>query len=90
MDACILTVEAGTNGEQGGDAGHGSRTVLRLKADGHSWHCRVTRVMGEPVEVVDPFTIEIVLKGDAEHRTFVDALAFAVGVYRPDKMEYHE
>jgi hypothetical protein len=27
----ILEVEAGTNGYQGGDSGHGSRTYLRLK-----------------------------------------------------------
>ena len=27
----ILEVEAGTNGFQGGDSGHGSRTYLRLK-----------------------------------------------------------
>jgi hypothetical protein len=30
----ILEVEAGTNGYQGGDSGHGSRTYFRIKDEG--------------------------------------------------------
>ena len=30
IDANILSVEAGTNGYQGGDTGHGGRTYIRI------------------------------------------------------------
>ena len=57
----ILEVEAGTNGYQGGDSGHGSRTYLRLKDLGSTdIRCNVE---------ADQFgcdSIEIILGGDAE------------------------
>ena len=34
IDANILSVEAGTNGYQGGDTGHGGRTYIRISDAG--------------------------------------------------------
>jgi hypothetical protein len=72
-EASAFTVTVGTNGEQGGDAGHGSRTYLRLGSDGadveistHDGGTGVTIEMG----------------GDSELRTFVDALEFAAKTLR--------
>ena len=65
----ILEVEAGTNGYQGGDSGHGSRTYLRLKDLGSTdIRCNVE---------ADQFgcdSIEIILGGDAELETMKEAL----------------
>ena len=60
----ILEVEAGTNGYQGGDSGHGSRTYLRLKDLGST----------------DIRCIEIILGGDAELETMKEALRWMLSV----------
>ncbi len=46
----ILEVEAGTNGYQGGDSGHGSRTYLRLKDLG-STDIRCNVILGGDAEL---------------------------------------
>lgn len=68
-EACGMRVTVGTNGYQGGDAGHGSRTYLRIEGDGADME--VTPRSDGP-----GFTVE--LGGDAELSTFTQALAFAV------------
>lgn len=69
-----LTVEVGTNGYQGGDSGHGGRTVLILKDDGSTYlRCSINGQQTQDVE-----RIEIVLGGDSELTTFLDGLRFAV------------
>lgn len=74
VDACSMTVSVGTNGEHGGDAGHGCRTFLRIRNDsGAFMHCTLND--GERVYADD---IIIDLGGDAELRTFVQSLNFAV------------
>ena len=74
--ANILQVQAGTNCPQGGDAGHGGRTVLRLiDCAGTAMQCRVN-----DGELVDASKIEIVLAGDTEKDTFTQALEFALAV----------
>ena len=74
-DANILEVEAGTNGYQGGDSGHGSRTYLRLKDLGSTdIRCNVE---------ADQFgcdSIEIILGGDAELETMKEALRWMLSV----------
>ena len=71
----ILEVEAGTNGYQGGDSGHGSRTYLRLKDLGSTdIRCNVE---------ADQFgcdSIEIILGGDAELETMKEALRWMLSV----------
>jgi hypothetical protein len=78
VGANILQVQAGTNCPQGGDAGHGGRTVFRLiDCGGTAMQCRVND--GEPI---DASRVEITMAGDSEHETFMQALEFALAVLR--------
>jgi hypothetical protein len=86
VDACDLQVEVGTNGYQGGDTGHGSRTVLMFE-NCATCDLRASIVRrGEPLEAPEFLTnigepvdrIEIVLGGDSELARFLDSLRFAV------------
>ncbi len=71
----ILEAEAGTNGYQGGDTGHGSRTYLRIRdlastdircnVEGDKYGCK---------------SIEIILGGDAELETMKEALRWMLSV----------
>jgi hypothetical protein len=79
--ANILTVQAGTNCPQWGDSGHGGRTFLCL-ANGGSTDMRVAINGGEFGKVE---SVAIVLGGDSEHDTFVEALEFALSVIRRDR-----
>ncbi|MGC9451672.1 MAG: hypothetical protein ACP5I4_09510 [Oceanipulchritudo sp.] len=74
----ILKVTAGTNVPQGGDTGHGGRTLLRLSNEGFTdWTIRID---GE--EYPGPGEIELVLGGDCEGDSFAEALEFAGRVLR--------
>ena len=73
-----LTVDVGTNCPQGGDWGHGGRTVLRIINE-HQTNIQVGVDRG-PLKPVDQ--IEIVLGGDSEASTFLEGLEFAVRVLR--------
>jgi len=76
--ANTLLVEVGTNCPQGGDGGHGGRTVLRLSdGGGTAMKCRVN-----DGALLDADKIEIVLSGDSECETFTQALEFALAVLR--------
>lgn len=72
-EASAFFVTVGTNGEHGGDAGHGSRTYFHLNSDGASIEIAVTDV-GRGVVIE--------LGGDSELRTFVEALEFAAKTLR--------
>jgi hypothetical protein len=74
LDANSITVTAGTNCPQGGDTGHGGRTVIKIKDNG-STDIRV-RINGEEPKSVE--SIEIFLGGDAEYRTFEEGFEFIV------------
>lgn len=76
-DCSILEVEAGTNGFQGGDGGHGGRTYLRIR-DGGGSVVRVTPIPSGYGTENDGF--EMILAGDSELKTLVTALKFAVKV----------
>jgi len=72
--ANVLKVEAGTNGYQGGDTGHGSRTYFRIENAG-----------GTDIEaqLIGPFGtdgIEVTLGGDCELETIITALKFIIKV----------
>lgn len=76
IDANILTVEAGTNGYQGGDTGHGSRTYIRIADEGGTdMDARVIKN-----RFGDTVGIEIALGGDAELSTMIEALKFITKV----------
>jgi hypothetical protein len=68
-DCNILTVIVEDTGVQGGDAGHGGFVKLTLKNDS----CTAMSING-----VDSDLIEIQFSGDAERRTFYEALKVAV------------
>ena len=71
----IITVHAGTNCPAGGDSGHGGRTIFGITNDA-STDLRVGINEALPTEVN---SVEIVLGGDTECETFIQALA---GVYK--------
>lgn len=76
-----LTVEVGTNCPMGGDSGHGGRTYLRINNDlCTNWRVRLVDERSRTYTVDQPCLLEIILGGDAEHRTLLQALRFAVTV----------
>lgn len=65
--ANILKATVATNGFQGGDSGHGSRTYFSLEDLGST-----------DMDVrVSSCKVEIMLGGDTELRTFIEALRWA-------------
>lgn len=77
VSANILEVEAGTNGYQGGDSGHGSRTYIRIEDVGST-----------DIEVTPKENgVEIVLGGDCELETMIRALKFITKVLEDQAAE---
>jgi hypothetical protein len=81
----IIEVEAGTNGYQGGDSGHGSRTYFRIKdLASTDMDIHVTR---------DRFScegFEVTLGGDCELETIITALKFITKVLEDGAKEVHD
>ena len=75
---CILKVEAGTNCPQGGDSGHGGRTVFRL-TDLSATDMSVRLNDGKPIQVEK---VELLFGGDCEAECFIESLEFAIRVLR--------
>jgi hypothetical protein len=76
--ANILKVQVGTNCPHGGDYGHGGRTILRLQdLAGTAMAAKIN-----DGKLVDATSIEIILGGDTECYTFIEALEFALGTLR--------
>jgi hypothetical protein len=69
-----LTASIGTNCPQGGDSGHGGRTVFRLLCEGGDMNVRTD--LSPELQHVE--SIEIVFGGDAECAIFAEALEFAL------------
>lgn len=76
--ANIMTIEVGTNCPQGGDAGHGGRTFLRI----HNDSCTNLRVRVNDGKLVDADSVELVLGGDTECETFIQVLEYAVATLK--------
>ena len=74
-DSNILEVEAGTNGLQKGGIANGARTYFRIKDLGRTKMQCDFEPMGKGNEVCE---VTITLEGDAELRTFIDGLRFAL------------
>ena len=76
--ANILSVEVGTTGLMGGNAGHGGETYLKLTDDGAtSWFCKVVDGNGNEILVESPESIFISVQGDTELETFASSLEWA-------------
>lgn len=68
----VLTVEAGTTGYCGGDTGHGGRTYIRIQDEGGTdIHAHALGKYGDE-------GVEILLGGDTELETMVQALEFVL------------
>lgn len=74
----IITVHVGTNCPAGGDSGHGGRTVFGITNDA-STDLRVG-INGKPPTEVN--SVEIMLGGDTECETFIQALEHALRVLK--------
>ena len=70
FSANVLEVEAGTNGFQGGDSGHGSRTYIRIEDMGS------TDIRINPLGRDGDEGFELFLGGDCELETMICALKF--------------
>lgn len=76
LSANVLEVEAGTNGYQDGDSGHGCRTYFRIQNAGSA---------GIEIHVMrdcfgDTEGFEVILGGDCELETIIRALKFITKV----------
>lgn len=71
ISANVLTVEVGTNGLKGGDSRQGSRTYVRIQDSGGT----DLRVRTE-IDKYGSTGFEVILGGDSELRTFIEALEF--------------
>ena len=74
VNANILKVTVGTNGYQGGDAGHGCRVYFSIE-DLSSTYMNA-KITGQSCG--NAGKVEITLGGDSELDTFIEALEFAV------------
>jgi hypothetical protein len=84
MSANILKVEAGTNGYQGGDTGHGSRTYFRIEDE-----CS-TDIQVRPLGRYGDEGVEVTLGGDCELETIIAALKFIIKVLEDGSKEVHD
>ena len=99
INANVIKVEVGTNGIQGGDSGHGSRTHFAIEnvsstdmtlafdgGDAYCGHVDVGDVRLEGREGMHGCErIEIEFGGDAELDTFIEALEFAVATLKEQR-----
>lgn len=72
--ANLLKVQVGTNCPQGGDAGHGGRTLIRLVDQGGT----AMQVRVDKTPSRDVGSVEILFGGDSECGTLIEALQFAL------------
>ena len=75
--ANVIEVVAGTNGYQGGDSGHGSRTYIKIKDLGGT-DITVKKLEGKYGDE----GVELILGGDCELQTIIEGLEFIVSVLK--------
>lgn len=80
VNANLLEVVAGTTGQKGGDSGHGCRTFIRIKNHGGT-DIRVNRLGNEYYDD----GVELILGGDTELETIIDACEFIAKVLKNQK-----
>lgn len=74
----FLGVDVGTNCPRGGDSGHGGRTVLRFTNEA-STDMRIRVDGGAQMEIQ---SVELILGGDTECETLIQALEFAINALK--------
>lgn len=79
--ANILEIEAGTTGYMGGDSGHGGRTYFRIEDTGG------TDIQVHPIGRYADEGFEVILGGDCELETIIQALKFIVQVLEEESQE---
>jgi hypothetical protein len=80
--ANILSIEVGTNTPCGGDAGHGGKTIFKLRDLGATaWTLRC-----DGYEKDQPAQFELELLGDTEAETFIESLEFAISVLKAQRL----
>jgi len=80
-----LVAEVGSNCPQGGDSGHGGRTILSFEDTGATVLDVVIRdQLGNEQHIEDVAQVTLIFGGDSEHGTLVQALEFMLGVLRKD------
>lgn len=84
ISANVLEVEAGTNGYQGGDTRHGSRTYFRIENEGG------TDIQVHPLGRYGDEGFEVTLGGDCELETIITALKFITKVLEDGAKEVHD
>ncbi|MBR5529213.1 MAG: hypothetical protein IKU57_01935 [Oscillospiraceae bacterium] len=84
ISANLLEVEAGTNGYHGGDAGHGSRTYIRIKNNGNTF------IRVNPLGRDNNEGVELLLGGDCELETMIRALKFITKVLEDGAKEVYD
>ena len=82
--ANVLSVEAGTNGYQGGDYGHGSRTYFRIT------DCGSTDIRVKAHGFDGDEGLEVTLGGDCELETIIRALKFITKVLEDQAKEVYD
>ena len=80
----VLEVEAGTNGYQGGDTGHGSRTYFRISDLGG------TDIQAHVLGKYGDEGFEVALGGDCELETIITALKFITRVLEDQAKEVRD
>ena len=96
--ANILSITVGTNGEKGGDSGHGCRTYIKLK-NICSTDITIKPILNDSyrrydnkddIESIQENSngVEIILGGDSELGTIIEALDFAVETLKSQSNEY--
>ena len=81
----ILEVEAGSNGYKGGDTGHGCRTYFRIEdLGGTDLRTKTFSASG------DTSGFEVVLGGDCELHTIIQALKFITKALEDAAAENYE
>src|SRR4051794_14876147 len=83
FEANQLSIEVGSNCPQGGDAGHGGRTVLKLKDEGNTnFRVHIRGHDGSEGEVQDCSEVTLIFSGDSERQTLLACLEYAVKVLK--------
>ena len=80
----LLEVEAGTNGYQGGDSGHGSRSYFRIENQGG------TDIRVKPLGRYGDDGFEVIIGGDCELETMITALKFITQALEDGAKEANE
>jgi hypothetical protein len=80
---CIMEVETSSTEPCGGDAGHGSRAVLKMTdLSSVCWTVTVTDHLGDEIIIDCPMKVSLEMAGDCEQGVFLAALEQMVATMR--------